>query len=100
MADGRKNNKGHPQSGRKSKAEEQKLIETLTPLMPKAFKALENALDDEEQWAVKLSFEYFYGKPKQTIDQDSTVTINDFDIKDALSFDKPPVNTINFTKRE
>jgi len=40
MADGRKNNKGHPQSGRKSKAEEQKLIETLTPLMPKAFKIL------------------------------------------------------------
>lgn len=54
--------------GRKSKAEEQKLIETLTPLMPQAFDALKNALNNEEQWAVKLSFEYFYGKPKQQLD--------------------------------
>ncbi len=69
MADGRKNNGGHRNGGRKNKAEEQKLIETLTPLMPEAFKALKNALKDNESWAVKLSFEYFYGKPKQTIDQ-------------------------------
>lgn len=66
--DKRKNNGGHHNGGRKSKAEEQKLIETLTPLMPQAFKALTNALKMEEQWAVKLSFEYFYGKPKQQLD--------------------------------
>lgn len=86
--DKRINNGGHHNGGRKPKAEEQKLIETLTPLMPQAFKALTNALNKEEQWAVKLSFEYFYGKPKQTIDQNTNLTINDFDIKDALSFDK------------
>ncbi len=68
MTDNRINNGGHHKGGRKSKAEEQKLIETLTPLMPQAFKALKNALKNEEQWAVKLSFEYFYGKPKQQID--------------------------------
>ena len=55
-------------SGRKPKAEEQKLIEMLTPIMPKAFKALKNALNSEEQWAVKLSFEYFFGKPRQSMD--------------------------------
>lgn len=69
MPDGRINNGGARNgTGRKSKADEQKLIETLTPLMPKAFKALKNALNSEEQWAVKLSFEYFYGKPRQSMD--------------------------------
>jgi len=81
--DKRKNNGGHStkgKAGRKSKAEEQELIETLTPLMPQAFAALKNALKDEEQWAVKLSFEYFYGKPKQVIDQNNTHTTIDFDV--------------------
>ncbi len=85
--DKRKNNGGHSNGGRKSKADEQKLIESLTPLMPQAFKVLKSALKDNEQWAVKLSFEYFYGKPKQTIDQ-TNYNYNDFDIKDVLKFDK------------
>jgi len=71
MADGRKNNGGHSTkgvAGRKSKSEEQKLIEKLTPLAPKAHKALEQAVMDQEQWAVKLFFEYFYGKPRQQTD--------------------------------
>jgi len=67
-------------AGRKSKADEQLLIERLTPLMPKAFEALKNALKSEEQWAVKLSFEYFYGKPHQTVDQNNRISISDFDI--------------------
>ena len=69
MEDGRKNNRGHKGSGRKSKADEQKLIEKLTPLAEPAYKALNNALKDEQGWAVKLFFEYMYGKPKQVIDQ-------------------------------
>jgi len=55
-------------AGRKSKAEEQKLIERLTPLSESAFSALEGALNQGEQWAVKLWFEYYYGKPQQHID--------------------------------
>ena len=69
MADGRKNNRGHKGSGRKSKAEEQQLIERLTPLAADGYKALSNALKDEQGWAVKLFFEYMYGKPKQQIEQ-------------------------------
>ena len=68
MADGRKNNGGHStkgKAGRKPKAEEQKLIEKLSPLENKAFKALENAIDEEHSWAVKLYFEYMYGKKKK-----------------------------------
>lgn len=68
--DGRKNNKGVKgnNGGRPPKAEEQKLIEKLTPLESKAFKALESAIDDNQNWAVKLWFEYMYGKPKEKIE--------------------------------
>ena len=72
MADGRKNNgakKGVYQGqGRKPKAEEQKLIEKLSPLEDKAFKALENAITDEHSWALRLWFEYMYGKPKEKVE--------------------------------
>ena len=80
MADGRKNNGGHKNAGRKPKAEEQQLIERLSPLDDVAFNALKNGLEDDQSWAVKLFLEYKYGKPKQTIDQNNTHTINDFDI--------------------
>ena len=66
--DKRKYNKGHKGSGRKSRSEEQKLIENLTPMNPKALEALKKGIDGGEHWAVKLFFEYFYGKPQQKID--------------------------------
>ena len=73
--DKRKNNKGTKgnKGGRPSKAEEQKLIENLTPMNAKALEALKKGLDNKEQWSVKLFFEYFYGKPQQRVD----VTTND-----------------------
>jgi hypothetical protein len=76
MSDGRKNNGGHStkgKAGRPPKADEQKLIETLKPLMPAAYKALESALKEEQSWAVKLAMEYFYGKPHQTVDNNIKV---------------------------
>ena len=66
--DKRKFNGGHKTAGRKPKAEEQKLIEKLTPLEPIAYKALGDALGEGEGWAVKLFFEYKYGKPRQQMD--------------------------------
>lgn len=66
--DRRKYNGGNKNAGRKPKAEEQKLIEKLTPLQNKAFKALENAIDEEHSWAVRLYFEYMYGKPKEKVE--------------------------------
>jgi len=80
MADGRKNNGGNKNAGRKPKAEEQQLIERLTPLDDVAFKALKNGLEDDQSWAVKLFLEYKYGKPTQTVNNNNTHTINDFDI--------------------
>lgn len=52
-------------AGRKSKSEEQKLAEKLRKYEPQAFMALESGLQDAESWAVKLFFEYMYGKPIQ-----------------------------------
>jgi hypothetical protein len=67
--DGRKNNGGHKTNGgRPSKADEHKLIEKLSPLAPAAYKALKDSLQDGQGWAVKLFFEYLYGKPKQQIE--------------------------------
>lgn len=70
--DGRSGNGGKRDgSGRKSKAEEQNLIEHLTPLHPKAMSAFKIALNTNEKWAVELFFKYFYGMPKQQIDHTS-----------------------------
>ena len=55
-------------AGRKSKAAEQKLIENLTPMNDMALESLLKGLEKKEQWAVKLFFEYFYGKPQQRVD--------------------------------
>ena len=80
--DKRKNNKGTKgnKGGRPSKAEEQKLIENLTPMNSMALESLEKGLEKKEQWAVKLFFEYFYGKPQQRVD----VTSNDESINMPL----------------
>jgi hypothetical protein len=50
-------------AGRKSKAEEQKLVEKLSPIEPKALEVFKKAIQEEKQWAVKMFFEYMYGKP-------------------------------------
>jgi hypothetical protein len=68
--DKRANNKGTigNKGGRKGKAEEQKLIEHLTPMSGIALEALQEGIKGKQQWAVKLFFEYFYGKPQQRLD--------------------------------
>jgi len=55
-------------AGRKSKAEEQQLIEKLTPYEDAAIKKLGAAVRRGDQWAIKLFMEYMYGKPAQRID--------------------------------
>lgn len=55
-------------AGRPSKAEEQALVEKLSPLEDEAHKKLKEAIESGEQWAVKMYFEYMYGKPTQGVD--------------------------------
>lgn len=68
MEDRRKLNGGHPNSGRKSKAEEVALIEKLTPLEPLAFAALEKGLERGDFKFTQLFYNYYAGKPRETKD--------------------------------
>jgi hypothetical protein len=61
-------------SGRKSKAEEQNLIEKLTPLEPLALAKLKESMEDGESWAIKMFFEYFNGRPMVNVRQETTIT--------------------------
>jgi len=55
-------------AGRKSKAEEIKLIERLTPMADDAYKALWDGVRGGEYNFIKLFFEYYAGKPKESVD--------------------------------
>ena len=68
--DARKNNKGKlgNNGGRPSKAEEQNLIQKLSPLEESALMKLSEAIELGKDWAIKMFFEYMYGKPKQQTD--------------------------------
>jgi hypothetical protein len=59
-------------SGRKSKSEEVQLIERLTPLEDKAYRALEAGIDKGDFKYVQLFYHYYAGKPKETKD----ITLN------------------------
>ena len=67
-------------AGRKPKSIEQGIVEKLSPLEPKAFRALENALDEGKPWAVKLWVEHVYGKPVETKSVNVSGDIPIFDI--------------------
>lgn len=70
--DGRKNNGCKPGEdrgqGRKKRNDEQKLIESLNPYHDEAIQALAEGIKAKKFPYIKLFFEYFYGKPKQSID--------------------------------
>jgi len=70
--DGRKNNGGHSNGGRKPKAEEVKLIERLTPLEPQAYEALKKGIERGEFKFIQMFYHYYAGKPRETKD----ITLN------------------------
>ena len=97
--DKRINNGGHSTkgyAGRKSKADEQSLIEKLTPLEPLAFEGLTQALKQKKEWAVKMTFDYLFGKPKQLIQQEIEQNISNTDIDKLLKLtDTTILNELN-----
>lgn len=82
MEDKRKNNGGHPNSGRKPKAEEVALIEKLTPLEPLAFSALEKGLERGDFKFTQLFYNYYAGKPRETKDVTLTTEQPIFNLED------------------
>lgn len=58
---GTKGNKG----GRPPKAIEQQLLEKLQPMEEEALKQLHESIKKGHNWALRLYFEYAYGKAKE-----------------------------------
>ena len=80
--DKRKNNGGHPNSGRKPKAEEVALIEKSSPLEPLAFAALEKGLERGDFKFTQLFYNYYAGKPRETKDVTLTTEQPIFNLND------------------
>jgi hypothetical protein len=86
--DNRKNNGGARQgAGRKPKAQEQKLIERLDAIIDKeeALGVLGQLVAKGDIRAVQLYLSYRYGKPKESIDLNSSEGLN-INFKDLIKF--------------
>ena len=90
MADGRRNNGGHPNSGRKSKAEELGIVAMMEEIKPtkEVFKLLAEQMKDKtyRMKALELWLAYAAGKPKETVKQ---TTDNHITITSETTFDIP-----------
>ena len=86
--DNRKNNGGARKgAGRKPKAEEQKLIERLDAIIDKdeAVGKLGELVAKGDMRAIQLYLSYRYGKPKESVDINSSEGLN-INFKDLLRF--------------
>ena len=86
--DNRKNNGGARQgAGRKRKAIEQKLIERLDAIIDKdeAISKLGELVAKGDMRAVQLYLSYRYGKPKESVDINSSEGLN-INFRDLIKF--------------
>ena len=86
--DNRKNNGGAREgAGRKPKAQEQKLIERLDAIIDtdEALNQLGKLVAKGDLRAVQLYLSYRYGKPKESIDLNSSEGLN-INFKDLIQF--------------
>ena len=76
-------------AGRKPKIEELKLIESLDKVInpEKALAKLHQLINEDNFPALKLYFEYRFGKPKETIDNNISFS-EDFDISQLYGKNK------------
>lgn len=73
-----------------TKSEMQDTYERLKPFLPEAILQLEAAMQAGEKWAIELWFKYFFGMPKQTIDQHISI---EKPIFNSLDLDVPENNS-------
>ena len=73
-----------------TKSEMQDTYERLKPFLPEAILQLEAAMQAGEKWAIELWFKYFFGMPKQTIDQHISI---EKPIFNSLDWDVPTDNS-------
>ena len=81
--DGRKNNGGNKNAGRKPKADEIKLIEQMDAVMLpiEAWQALAAKVESGDVQAQKTWLSYRYGMPKQIVEQ-TNINIEEKDLTD------------------
>ena len=85
MADGRKNNGGNKNAGRKPKADEIKLIEQMDAVMvpESVWIALGEKVENGDTQAIKTWLSYRYGMPKQIVEQTNlNVDVKDLDAEE------------------
>lgn len=88
-----KKNRGgaRPGAGRPRRDEEQDVIKLFDEHIDRnlvVLKLLEKIKQGDSK-AITLYFSYVYGKPTQTINQTTTLSVNDVDISELISFKKP-----------
>jgi hypothetical protein len=66
--------------GRPPKNDEIKMIQELTPLVPKAYDALRAGLEKGEFKYVQLFMNYYYGKPKQIYDVEVVAETKQYEV--------------------
>lgn len=81
--DGRKNNGGNKNAGRKPKADEIKLIEQMDAvLVPESvWMSLAEKVESGDTNAIKTWLQYRYGMPKQIVQQ-TNINVEDKDLTD------------------
>ena len=88
-----KKNRGgaRPGAGRPRRDQEQDVIKLFDEYIDRGLvvsKLLEKIKQGDTK-AITLYFQYVYGKPTQTINQTTTLSVNDVDISELISFKKP-----------
>ena len=76
IVDGRKNNKGiKGKAGRKPKADELKLLDTMDAILAPdtLWMAIANKVREGDTPAMKIWTSYRYGMPKQQVDMNTTI---------------------------
>jgi hypothetical protein len=89
----KKDNRGgaRPGAGRKRKDEEKDVINLLDKHINRdtvVLKLLERIKQGDGKM-ISLYFQYVYGKPTQNINQTTSLSVNDVDISELITFKKP-----------
>lgn len=77
-----------PGAGRKKRDEEKSVIELLDKIIDKELVATEllKRIKAGDARAMTLYFNYRFGKPLATIEQTTTLNVNDIELKDLIDF--------------
>ena len=84
----KKHGGARPNSGRLNKDDLISLIDTMDAIaVPETvWKMLYAKILDSDVNAIKTWLQYRYGMPKQVIDQNTNLNVNDFNLKDVIKY--------------